>query len=102
MVFNKKIKYLLIALTVPFIITRLLFLDSDLPPWSLTMYSSIDEMLYTIPAFNMYDYGSMKHQVVDWLPDDMLIINNSLLGNIMAFLSLKIFGNNLTKNLSRL
>jgi len=77
-----------------FLLTRLIYLDKDVPPWEVTMYSSFDEMLYTIPAFNLYNYGGMRHQLIEWLPDDMLIVNNSLLGNLMTFISLKIFGNN--------
>ena len=41
-----------------FLVTRLAFLDRDLPPWNLAMYQPIDESAYTIPAFNLHHYGT--------------------------------------------
>lgn len=51
-----------------FLVTRLVFLDRDLPPWGLAHYQPIDESAYTIPAFNLHLYGTWTHQDVPWIP----------------------------------
>ncbi|MBC8489532.1 MAG: hypothetical protein H8D45_26235 [Bacteroidetes bacterium] len=86
-------KYHLLLISILFFITRLLFLDRDLPPWDLTFYSGLDEMTYNIPAFNQYHYGTISYQVVEFLPADT-DLHYSLLGNFMTYISLELFGNN--------
>ena len=94
MVKSKKLfKYYSLVIISLFILTRLSFLDRDLPPWELTLYSSFDEMLYNIPAFNLYEFGEMSHQVVPFLPDDS-ITHNNWLQNYITYISFKLFGNN--------
>lgn len=79
------------ALSFVFILTRVVFLDGDLPPWYTTFHSAIDEFYYTIPAFNLYHYGRLAHQVVPLGRDDSWPVN--LLQIVMTFVGLKLFGN---------
>ena len=51
-----------------YLATRLPFLDRDVPPWNLAQYQPIDESAYTLPAFNLHDYGTWTHQEVPWVP----------------------------------
>jgi hypothetical protein len=51
-----------------FLVTRLVFIDSDLPRWDLAMYQPLDEAAYTIPAFNLHHYGTWTHQEMPWIP----------------------------------
>lgn len=83
---------ILLIILIIYIITRMIFLDSDLPAWAITMYQPIDEFYYTITGFNLFHYGAFTHTVINFIPDDGTPAN--LLQSIMTFLSLKIFGNN--------
>ena len=94
LIIKNRFGIIVISMFIIFLSTRLFHLERDVPPWDITMYSSFDEQLYVIPAFNMYNHGSMKYQVVDWLPDDIPMLTNSMLGNLMTFFTFKIFGNN--------
>ncbi len=58
---------LVIAVTL-FVVTRLAFLDRDVPPWNLAEYQPIDEFGYTIPALNLHHYGTWTHQEVPYVP----------------------------------
>jgi hypothetical protein len=49
-----------------FLLTRLVVLDRDLPPWSLAQYSPIDEFTYVLPAFNLHHDGTWTHQIAPW------------------------------------
>ena len=51
-----------------FLVTRLVFIDSDLPRWDLAMYQPLDEAAYTVPAFNLHHYGTWTHQELPWIP----------------------------------
>jgi len=62
-------RFWLVALsvaTVAFLVTRFLVLDRDLPPWSLSQYSPIDEFTYVLPAFNLHHYGTWTYQIAPW------------------------------------
>jgi hypothetical protein len=52
--------------TLAFLITRVVFLDRDIPPWSVSQYSPIDEFTYVLPAFNLHHYGTWTHQFAPW------------------------------------
>ena len=52
--------------TVAFLITRMVFLDRDIPPWSVSQYSPIDEFTYVLPAFHLHHYGTWTHQLAPW------------------------------------
>jgi hypothetical protein len=80
-----------IALGVVFIASRVLFLDRDVPRYDFTAIQPIDELFYTIPAFNLFHYGGMAHSVVAYIPSDGSAAN--LLENVMTALTLFVFGN---------
>lgn len=85
-------KQWLIILFTFFFLIRFIHLDADFNPYQLTQLIPNDEAHYTIPAFNLYNYGEINHRVVDFIPDDSGATNN-IFHNIMVYLSLKIFGN---------
>ena len=82
---------LLVVLGLAFILTRIVFLDADLPPWGLTHYQPIDELFYTISSFNLFHYGSWAHQVVPFVRDDSSPLN--VLQGLMTWVGLELFGN---------
>jgi hypothetical protein len=55
-----------IGIIAVFLATRLPVLDADVPEWALSQYSPIDEFGYTIPAFNLYHYGTWVHQATSF------------------------------------
>lgn len=85
--------FIIFLLSFIFIITRFVFLERDLPPWNITYYQPIDEYYYTIPAFNMYHYGSASHQIIKYIESDG-IGTYSILQNIFTYVTLLLFGNN--------
>jgi hypothetical protein len=80
------------ALTAAFVVVRSIFLDRDLPPYAISQLQPIDEFFYTIPAFNLFHYGSMTYQVVPYIASDGSPLN--YLQNLMTWLTLMAFGNN--------
>ena len=60
---NKKNAWICILLFFLFIISRLLFLDEDLPPWGIINYQPIDEGSYAILALNQYNYDAISPDV---------------------------------------
>ena len=48
------------GLFILFLITRLLFLDADLPPWGVINYQPADEGAYAMMALNKYNYGKIS------------------------------------------
>ncbi|MDA8441862.1 MAG: hypothetical protein M0Z55_05750 [Peptococcaceae bacterium] len=89
---NYLLAIMLIIIIVLFCISRVTFLDRDLPPWQVTNYQPIDEFYYTISAFNIYHYGQISHKVVSFIPDDGNPLD--MLETIMTAATLKSFGNN--------
>jgi hypothetical protein len=81
----------LLAVTT-FLISRILYLDRDLPSWTFTFYAPTDEPYYTIPAFNLFHYGAWIHKVFDFLPPD----ESPFLAaqNLLTYFGLLAFGNN--------
>ena len=65
-------------------------LDADQPEWDISRYQPLDEGYYSIPAFNLYHYGSAAHQVVDFIAPPP---PTSALLSYMTWLSLEVFGN---------
>ena len=55
-----------LGLIAVFLATRLPALDADVPDWALSQYSPIDEFGYTIPAFNLFHYGTWVHQATSF------------------------------------
>ncbi len=89
---NRRLFALLIVVVgLAFILSRIVFLDADLPPWGLTHYQPIDELFYTISSFNLFHYGSWVHQVVPFVRDDSSPLN--VLQGLLTWICLELFGN---------
>lgn len=80
------------ALGAAFLATRSIFLDRDQPPFDVSQLQPIDEFFYSIPAFNLFHYGSLTHQVVPYVPSDGSPLD--FLENVWTWLTLELFGNN--------
>jgi len=74
------------------IITRIIFLDSDIPIPQVTEYVPIDEMYYNHAAFNLFHYGEFTHQIIPYINDDGTPKN--IFENIVTAFTLGIWGNN--------
>lgn len=84
--------FILVSFFILYFITRILFLESDLPPWNISYYQSIDELYYTIGAFNLYHYGDYDIKLIDYISEPKYVVNYFM--EIFVAMSLKIFGNN--------
>jgi hypothetical protein len=75
-----------------FLASRMIYLDQDLPIWNFVFYAPTDEPYYTIPAFNLYYFGTWTKRIFDFLPAD----ENPFLAiqNLMTYAGLLAFGNN--------
>ncbi len=82
---------LAVTLLVVFVVSRLLFLDADPPPWGLAYYQPLDELFYTISSFNLFHYGAWAHQIVPFVRDDSNPLN--VLQGLVTWGSLEAFGN---------
>ena len=54
---------ILLFLCILFLFSRAIFLDSDLPPWDVFNYQPIDELYYSLTAFEIYHHGDVAHRV---------------------------------------
>lgn len=80
---------LMLLLLIPvFLASRLVFLESDIPEWEVTLYSPIDELYYTQVAFEMVH--PTKTLAGFDIHDDLLAIN--LAETYVTALSLKLVG----------
>ena len=88
------IKVIILFLFSFFIFLRIIILENDLPPRVITDIYAVDELYYTIPAFNLYNYNKFSYQ--EQLPfktkNDAGAGNT--LQNITTYFTLLIFGNN--------
>jgi hypothetical protein len=75
-----------------FLLSRIIYLDADIPIFRLLFISGPDELFWNISGFNLYKYGCWVHKVFDFLPPDELPFTS--MQNFMTFLGLKLFGNN--------
>ncbi|TXT18479.1 MAG: Uncharacterized protein FD133_841 [Erysipelotrichaceae bacterium] len=71
-------------------------LDADLPSWGMTTYQPIDEGQYVMMAINEIEYGTWRPDTVDldvnyYTPEHM---RNNVIGNVIAYVGLKVFGDN--------
>lgn len=84
------------VLVALFLVTRLFFLDADLPPWGIALYQPIDEGVYTELALNYMNYGAVDPN--ETINDDALSfyvsgqMKNIALGNFFAWLGLVLIG----------
>lgn len=77
--------------------SRVLFLESDLPPWGVAAYQPIDEGTYANLALNLINFGSINPNdyyagQYEFLMQSHVICN--VVGNFFTALSLLIFGDN--------
>ncbi len=77
-----KIKLIIILIFSFFIFSRVVILDNDLPPRTVTDIYAIDELYYNISAFNLYKYNKLTYQ--EQLP--FKTKNDAGAGNIFTFL----------------
>jgi 4-amino-4-deoxy-L-arabinose transferase-like glycosyltransferase len=77
----------LLVLLVLYVFSRLLFLDADIPVWSVSHYSPIDELYYTETAFNWVEgvYAPNGQYEVSYF---------NLAQQLLTSLSLSLFGDN--------
>lgn len=82
-----------LILCVIFLFSRIIYLDSDLPPWAWDVwnYNQMDELYYTTTAFNLYHYHNPIAQILPYVPTDSYVTN--IFGTLLCFLTLLIFGN---------
>lgn len=73
-----------------FLVTRLPFLEADVPSWGLTQYAPIDEFAYTIPAFNVVNEGAWALRAAPWAPIEGSPVN--MLQNVVAAGTLALIG----------
>lgn len=94
--YAKYTPYILFFIFGLYFLTRLLFLDADLPPWGIINYQPVDEGTYAMLALNQYNYGDISPEIfegkIEYITSPHLRTN--ILGNIIIYLSLKIFGDN--------
>ena len=77
--------FLMIGIIIYFI-SRILFIESDLPLWRVLNYQPIDEFYYCINGFNLFE----NH--LYYTPDGD--ITTGYAQNLFVYITLKIFGNN--------
>jgi hypothetical protein len=82
--------FLTSGLIAAFLVTRLPWLDADIPLWELTRYSPIDEFGYSVPAANLLDYGGLAHRAAPWAPLEGPPIN--LAQNVVTAATLLLVG----------
>ena len=78
------------ALLLVYLTTRLLYLESDIPSWSMSSYSPIDEMYYTHYAFQLF--RPLSAPFAQFAQSDFFPYN--LFENWLTYISLEVFGNN--------
>lgn len=75
---------------------RILYLDSDIPPWGVVHYQPIDEGSYSLMALNKIDYNTVNPSNIfdGQAPFVAPQLRNNLIGNTLTYLTLKLFGDN--------
>lgn len=81
--------FLIIIFSVVYFLTRLAYIDSDIPIWELSYYSPIDEFYYTPNAFDMVE--GINTPTGKYLDSEFLFVFN-IFQQIFTAISLKIFG----------
>lgn len=81
-----------VFLFIIYFISRILFLEADLPLWDIGYYQAIDEFYYTLGAFNLYHYNDYDIKLFEYISEPKYVIN--YFTEVSIALSLKIFGNN--------
>lgn len=76
--------------SVVYLVSRMVALSADQPPWHLVNYSSIDEFNYLMPALNLIRHGSWTFQSASYAPLYGWPMN--VLDNVVAWMTLSIWG----------
>lgn len=87
---NRGVLYFLL-LTL-FILSRVLFLDADLPSFNIFNYQPIDEFWYNNMAFNLHRYSDIQHRILPYVESDS--IPSNIFQNLITYITLVMFGNN--------
>lgn len=88
-----KSKYInLLFFIIVFLLTRILFLDSDLPAWNISQYQAMDEFYYSIGGFNLFREGTFAFSYFDFITEPQFITN--YFTEFITYISLSCFGNN--------
>lgn len=76
---------------------RLISLEADLPNWGIGQYQAPDEGPYGYLALNQLNYGTINPDFINNPDIDQYTaphLRGNLLGNIMVYIGIKIFGDN--------
>jgi len=90
---NKRISIVFLFILAIFLLSRVAYLDNDLPYKILHSYAAFDEFYYTIPGFNLFHYGEVNPNIISNVIEDKSVPTN-IAQNIATYLNLRIFGNN--------
>lgn len=93
---KKQRAVLYMFLFILFFVSRILFLDEDLPPWGVINYQPVDEGTYSMLALNKYNYGEISPEVLDGNVEYITSphVRANIFGNVLVYIGLKIFGDN--------
>ena len=83
---------IIFSISVLYLISRILFLDSDVPAWDISFYQPIDEFYYSLGAFNLFREGSYNFTSFDFINEPTFVTN--YFTEYLTYLSLSLFGNN--------
>ena len=73
---------------------RLYNLDCDLPPFGISLYTSLDEGTYAAMALNKYNYGVVNCEALPIPSATPHSHRNNMIGNAVTYCSLRLFGDN--------
>jgi len=94
---SKKYTIFFLIITLIFTFTRVIYLDSDLPPYHKTLFGSKDEQVYNNLSFNLFHFNAIDNIVGKFGLKGSANVENQLndfANNIYTYFGLLIFGNN--------
>ena len=93
---KKKYVIMGVVIFIALYLFRVINIDQDLPAWGIANYQPMDEGQYATMAINKYKYGTMRPdlKVDDIQFDTNAHVRNDLIGNIVCYIGLRLFGNN--------
>lgn len=90
-------KLLISFLLISFFSIRLISIEADLPNWGIGQYQAPDEGPYGYLALNKLNYGKINPDFINTPDIDQYTaphLRGNLLGNLMVYIGIKIFGDN--------
>jgi hypothetical protein len=84
-------KYIMLCGLIIFFISRIVYLDSNIPFWHLTQYAPIDEFFYVINSLNFYSSVSLEN--INELRHVDIIVGN-IMQELATYFTLILFGDN--------